>query len=72
MGFTPDPICDVRGTKRRKWLNWYGKDWERLEVGTTLYLDKDMKKLKDERDYWKSQSESLARTVMADQVGNAA
>lgn len=72
MSYTPEPICDVRGTKRRKWLHWYGKDWERHEVGTTLYLDKDVMKLLEDRDHWKKQAEALARSVMADQTGHDA
>ncbi|MBK8467627.1 MAG: hypothetical protein IPL32_17575 [Chloracidobacterium sp.] len=68
----PEPVCDVRGTKRRKWLNWYGKDWERHAVGTTLYLDADVSRLIVERDYWKQQAESLARTVMMDQTAHDA
>lgn len=64
----------MRGTKRRKWLYWYGKDWERHAVGTALYLDADVGKLIDrlveERDRWKPHAEALARTVMVDQTAH--
>lgn len=68
----PDPVCEVRGTKHRKWLYWYGKDWEANPVGATFYSAEDVKRLEAERDRWKQQAEALARAVLMDEAGNAA
>ena len=66
------PVCEVRGTKRRKWLYWYGKDWERNPVGATFYSAADVAKLEAERDQWRQQAEALARAVLMDEAGHAA
>lgn len=67
----PEAVCEVRGGSRRKWLHWFGKDWERHAVGTQFYHQRDVEKLIEERDNWRKQAESLAMSVMSDNVGTA-
>lgn len=72
-----DAVAEVRGTKYRKWVHWFGKDFERYPVGTRFYLEsKTNEEMQATIDYLEAaykdatnKLEALARTVMADQTG---